>query len=62
MTSNLFTSCWFLTGPTASGKTTIGIELAKSLNAEIIALDSMSIYRNMDIGTAKPSRQQQQEV
>ena len=48
--------CWYLTGPTASGKTTVGIELALLLNAEIISLDSMALYREMDIGTAKPTR------
>ncbi len=47
--------CWFLTGPTASGKTTLGLELARRLNAEIISLDSMALYRGMDIGTAKPT-------
>ena len=54
--------CWFLTGPTASGKTVVGIELAKRLNAEIISLDSMTIYREMDIGTAKPSVDTRAEV
>ena len=47
--------CWFLTGPTASGKTTVGLELAERLGAEIISLDSMAIYRGMDVGTAKPT-------
>ncbi len=47
--------CWFLTGATASGKTNVSIEMARLLNAEIISLDSMAIYRSMDIGTAKPS-------
>jgi tRNA dimethylallyltransferase len=47
--------CWFLTGPTASGKTAVGVALAKRLGAEIISLDSMAVYRGMDIGTAKPS-------
>jgi tRNA dimethylallyltransferase len=51
--------CWFLTGPTASGKTGVGIELARRLDAEIISLDSMALYRGMDIGTAKPSTEQQ---
>ncbi|MDR0704704.1 MAG: tRNA (adenosine(37)-N6)-dimethylallyltransferase MiaA [Planctomycetaceae bacterium] len=46
-------SCWYLTGPTASGKSQIGINLARRLNAEIISLDSMAIYREMDVGTAK---------
>src|SRR5687767_6468499 len=45
----------YLTGPTASGKSTVGLELAKRLNAEIISLDSMAVYRGMDVGTAKPT-------
>ena len=51
--------CWYLTGATASGKTLVSLELAKLLNAEIISLDSMAIYREMDIGTAKPSVEEQ---
>lgn len=54
--------CWFLTGPTASGKTKIGLELAERLNAEIISLDSMAVYCGMDIGTAKPSAAERQRV
>ncbi|MEM7454944.1 MAG: tRNA (adenosine(37)-N6)-dimethylallyltransferase MiaA [Planctomycetota bacterium] len=50
--------CWYLTGATASGKTAVGIEMAKLLDAEIISLDSMAIYRGMDVGTAKPSSEQ----
>lgn len=50
--------CWFLTGATASGKTRVSLALAQRLNAEIISLDSMAIYRGMDIGTAKPSTEQ----
>lgn len=50
---------WFLVGPTASGKTSIGIELAKTLPAEIISLDSMALYRGLDIGTAKPTSAEQ---
>ncbi len=42
-------------GPTAAGKTEIGITLAKETNGEVISVDSMQIYRWMDIGTAKPS-------
>ena len=48
-------SCWYLTGPTASGKSKTGIALAKRLGAEIVSLDSMAVYRDMDIGTAKPT-------
>jgi tRNA dimethylallyltransferase len=47
--------CWFLTGPTASGKTALGIELAQRLGGEILSLDSMAVYRQLDIGTAKPT-------
>lgn len=43
-----------VTGPTATGKTRLGIELARSLGGEIVSGDSMQIYRGMDIGTAKP--------
>lgn len=50
--------CWYLTGPTSSGKTSLALEVAQRLNAEIISLDSMAIYRGMDIGTAKPSAEQ----
>ncbi len=44
-----------LVGPTASGKTDMGVRLAKKINGEIISADSMQIYRYMKIGTAKPS-------
>lgn len=46
-------------GPTASGKTSLGIELAKAINGEIISVDSALIYKGMDIGTAKPSKAEQ---
>lgn len=45
---------WFLSGPTASGKSRLGIVLARAIDAEIVSLDSMAVYREMDIGTAKP--------
>jgi tRNA dimethylallyltransferase len=52
----------FLAGPTAVGKSAVALELAERLNGEIISVDSMLVYRGMDIGTAKPSRDQQQRV
>ena len=51
--------CLFLTGATASGKTAVGVALARRLGAEIVSLDSMAIYRGMDIGTAKPTPEEQ---
>ncbi len=45
----------YLTGPTAAGKTAIGVELARRLDAVRVAVDSMTLYRGMDIGTAKPT-------
>ncbi len=54
--------CWYLTGPTAAGKTSVGIEMARLLDAEIISLDSMAVYRGMDIGTAKPTQRQRETV
>jgi tRNA dimethylallyltransferase len=58
----LFNDCWFLTGATAVGKTAVGIALAQRINAEIVSLDSMTIYRGMDIGTAKPTPDEQAAV
>lgn len=54
--------CWFLTGATASGKTEIGVRLCQILDAEIVSLDSMAIYRDMDIGTAKPSAEIRDQI
>jgi tRNA dimethylallyltransferase len=60
--SDVLRKCWFLAGATACGKTAAGIELAKRLNAEVLSLDSMAIYRGMDIGTAKPTAAEQAAV
>lgn len=49
-------------GPTASGKTALGVELAKEINGEIISVDSALIYKGMDIGTAKPTVEEMQGV
>lgn len=49
-------------GPTASGKSALALELAKRHNGEIISCDSMQIYKRMNIGTAKPTQKEQEEV
>jgi tRNA dimethylallyltransferase len=54
--------CWFITGPTASGKTAVAIEVAHRLGAEILSLDSMAVYRGLDIGTAKPSPDERRQI
>jgi tRNA dimethylallyltransferase len=53
---------WFLTGPTASGKSQVALDLAERIDAEIISVDSMAVYRGMDIGTAKPTDDQRKRV
>ena len=47
-----------IVGPTASGKTRLAVELAQAHNGEVVSADSMQIYRGMDIGTAKPTREE----
>lgn len=49
-------------GPTASGKTALGVELAKKINGEIVSCDSMQIYKDMQIGTAKPTLEEMQGI
>ncbi|MGC4032722.1 MAG: tRNA (adenosine(37)-N6)-dimethylallyltransferase MiaA [Tepidisphaeraceae bacterium] len=51
-----------LLGPTASGKSALALVLAERLGAEILSVDSMQVYRHMDIGTAKPSAEEQAAV
>jgi tRNA dimethylallyltransferase len=60
--ANEFQDCWFITGPTASGKTAVGVELARLVGGEILSLDSMAVYRGLDIGTAKLSPQEREAV
>ena len=59
---SLNTPVIIILGPTGSGKTAIGIELAKKLNGEIISADSRTIYKGLDIGTAKPTKEEQQGI
>ena len=51
-----------IVGPTASGKTALSIEIAKKLDGEIISSDSMQIYKDMDIGTAKVTKEEAQGI
>jgi len=51
-----------IAGPTASGKTALAVELAKLVDGEVISCDSMQIYRGMDIGTAKPTKEEMQGI
>jgi len=51
-----------IAGPTASGKTALGVALAETLGGEIINADSMQVYRGMDIGTAKPARAERKGI
>lgn len=62
MKTEFAANCWFLSGATAAGKTAVGIELARLLDAEIVSMDSMALYRRMDIGTAKPTAAERGEV
>ncbi len=49
-------------GPTASGKTALSIELAKKINGEVVSADSMQIYKDMDIGSAKPTKEEMGDI
>ena len=51
-----------LTGPTAVGKTALSIDLAKAINGAIISADSMQVYRHMDIGSAKITKEEMQDI
>lgn len=51
-----------ITGPTGSGKTKLAIEIAKRLDGEIVSADSMQIYKEMNIGTAKPDEEEKQNI
>ena len=60
--NDLLQQCWFLAGPTACGKTETALLLAERLDAEVVSLDSMALYRGMDIGTAKPTVAERERV
>ena len=62
LTENAKNRVLVIVGPTGSGKTSLGVELALRLDGEIISADSRAIYKGMDIGTAKPTPEEQQGV
>src|SRR5262249_55379318 len=62
MTPDVFRNALILTGPTGSGKSRLALDLAPRLNAEIVCMDSMTLYRGMDVGTAKPTPEDRARV
>src|SRR5262245_32574473 len=62
MLPGLFAPARVLTGPTGAGKTRLAPEIAARLGAEIVSMDSMALYRGMDIGTAKPTSDERAAV
>jgi tRNA dimethylallyltransferase len=54
--------CWFLSGPTAAGKSSLAIRMAGELGADIVSVDSMAVYHGLDVGTAKPTALQRAAV
>ncbi|MBX9628722.1 MAG: tRNA (adenosine(37)-N6)-dimethylallyltransferase MiaA [Gemmataceae bacterium] len=62
MPPSAFDHALILTGPTASGKTALALDLAERLGGEVVAMDSMTVYRGMDIGTAKPTPDERARV
>src|ERR671932_2340463 len=62
MTPDPFRDALILTGPTGSGKSRLALELAERLGAEVVSMDSMALYRHMDVGTAKPTPEERRRV
>jgi len=56
-------SCFpVIMGPTASGKSALALDIAEHIGGEIVSVDSMQFYRGLDIGTAKPSKQEREKI
>ena len=62
MTPDTFRNALVLTGPTGSGKSALALELAERTGAEIVSMDSMTLYRGLDVGTAKPTADDRRRV
>src|SRR6266849_3952158 len=62
MNPDIFRNALILTGPTGCGKTALGVDVAERLGAEIVSMDSMALYRGMDIGTAKATAEERRRV
>jgi tRNA dimethylallyltransferase len=62
MSPETFQNALILTGPTGSGKSRLALTLAERLGAEIISMDSMALYRHMDVGTAKPGAEERSRI
>jgi tRNA dimethylallyltransferase len=62
MTPEPFANALILTGPTGSGKSALALDVAERLGAEIVSMDSMAVYRHMDVGTAKPDAEARRRV
>jgi tRNA dimethylallyltransferase len=62
MSPDVFRNVLILTGPTGSGKSRLALDLAGQLGAEIVCMDSMTLYRGMDVGTAKPPAEDRRRV
>jgi tRNA dimethylallyltransferase len=62
MSGETLSTALILTGPTGAGKSQLGVQLAERLGAEIVSMDSMALYRGMDVGTAKPGPAERQRV
>ena len=62
MTARRFERTVVLTGPTGSGKSALALDWAERIGAEIVAMDSMTLYCGMDIGTAKPTPEDRRRV